>query len=65
MEHNNVEMLNFISPNGPDHLLSMDLVDDMLNFGKNGTVLGNLSWFVSKVVGRHLKSTKGNTNSFV
>ena len=35
LEHNNVEMLNFISSNGPDHLLPMDLVDDMLNFGKN------------------------------
>ena len=32
LEHKNVEMLNFISSNGPDPLLSMGLVDSLVKF---------------------------------
>ena len=62
----NAEMLNFISSNGPDPLMSMKVVEDMMSkrFGKDWHfTLANSRWFVSKVVDRHFDMAKNSTNS--
>jgi hypothetical protein len=53
LKHENAEKINFISTNGSHPLVSLNLVDDMLNsyFGKNcHFVLAKSKWFVSKTV---------------
>ena len=62
----NAEMLNFVSSNGPDPLMSMKVVEDMMSkrFGKDWHfTLANSRWFVSKVVDRHFDMAKNSTNS--
>ena len=62
----NAEMLNFISSNGPDPLVSIKVVEDMMSkrFGKDWHfTLANSRWFVSKVVDRHFDMAKNSTNS--
>ena len=66
LNQSTVEMLNFISTNGPRPLVAMNLVDDFLNahFGKDWHFTTNQTkWFVSKTVDRHFKLAKDLPNS--
>ena len=66
LNQSTVEMLNFISTNGPHPLVAMNLVDDFLNahFGKDWHFTINQSkWFVSKTVDRHFKLARELPNS--
>ena len=66
LNQSTVEMLNFISTNGPHPLVAMNLVDDFLNahFGKDWHFTTNQTkWFVSKTVDRHFKLAKDLPNS--
>ena len=66
LKQENVDMLNFISTNGPHPLSSMSLVTDFLTnyFGSEWHfTLNNSNWFVSKVVDRHFAEARKATNS--
>ena len=57
LTHENACKLNFIATNGPHPLVSLSLVEDMLNsyFGKDWHfTLHNSKWFVLKVVNHHV-----------
>ena len=67
LNQSTVEMLNFISTNGPHPLVAMNLVDDFLNthFGKDWHFTVNQSkWFVSKTVDRQFKLARELPKSF-
>ena len=66
LNQSTVEMVNFISTNGPHPFVAMNLVDDFLNahFGKDWHFTTNQTkWFVSKTVDRHFKLAKDLPNS--
>ena len=60
------EMLNFIATNGPHPLVSMNLVESILNsfFGKNWHfTISNTKYLVSKNIDGHFRSAKELPNS--
>ena len=68
LTHTNALKLNFISTNGPHPLLSLPLVEDMLNLhfgGKWHFILKDSKWFVSKVIDRHFTQARELPNSLV
>ena len=64
----NASKLNFISTNGPHPLLSLPLVENMLDshFGnKWHFILNDSKWFVSKTIDRHFTQARELPNSLV
>ena len=66
LKDENAEKLHFIASNGPHPLVSMSLVDDILDnhFGKNWHfTLANSKWYVSKTIDRHFQFARNLPNS--
>ena len=61
----NIEMLDFVSTNGPHPLLCMDVVDSFLNrhFRKDWHFTSSNKYYVSKVVDGHVRSAQELPNS--
>ena len=68
LSQESTKMLNFIYPNGPHPLVSMNLVQKFLddNFGDNWHfTIHKSNHFVSKVVDAHFKETQALPNSLI
>ena len=66
LKQENVEKLNFISSNGPHHLVCSNLVNDFLtNYFRADWhfTIHNSKWFVSKTVDRHYNEARNAANS--
>ena len=66
LKDENAEKLHFIASNGPHPLVSMRLLDDIIDnhFDKNWHfTLANSKWYISKTIDRQFLSARNMTNS--